>query len=282
MPRFYEPEVLERVRRTELAIFRDFIDVCEKHKLEYFGIAGTGIGAVRHKGFIPWDDDIDIAMPRADFERFLKLAPEELGDRYFVLNGRTNDNFPLMTTHLVKRGTRFVSPGLQGIDCPFGIFLDMFPMDNIADDPKALKRQAWSAWFWNKLLILRCTSRPYLGLTGWKRKLAYGACSVAHGGLKLFHVSKSFLRRRCETACRKYEKQNTKRMAFLPDTNPYWNILDKDGMYPLIKMDFEDFKVAFPKNLDKFLRRQYGDYMELPPEEKRKTHCPYELQFEEE
>ena len=282
MPRFYEPEVLEKLQHTELEILKDFIDFCQKHNLEYFGIAGTGIGAIRHKGFIPWDDDIDLAMPRADLERFVELASKELGDQYLVLNGKTNDNFPLMTTHLVKKGTRFVAPAFQDIDCPFGIFLDIFPMDNIADEPKALKRQAWTAWFWNKLLILRCTSHPYLDLTGWKRRLVYGICAVGHYGLRFLHISRSFLRKRCEKACRKYEKQDTRRVAFLPDTNPFWNIMNKKNMYPLQMLEFEGIKMAFPKDLDKFLRIQYGDYMVLPPVEKRKTHCPFELDFGEE
>ena len=282
MPKFYEPEVLKKVRAIELNIFRDFIAFCEKHNLEYFGIAGTGIGAVRHKGFIPWDDDIDVAMPRKDFEKFLVLAKEELSDEYLVLNGRDYREFPLMTTHLVKKGTRFVNQGMEKLDCPFGIFLDIFPMDNVADGERAFHRQAWSAWFWNKLLILRNMSRPYLGFTGWKKMAAYGCCSVGHWTLKLLHIPQSFLYRKCENACRKYEGQNTKRMAFLPDTNPFWNIVDKTGMYPLQMMEFEDFKVAFPKNLDELLRMQYGDYMVLPPVEKRKTHYPAVLDFGEE
>ena len=69
--RFYEPVILSRLQQEILSILDDFLLICETYHLEYFGIAGTGIGAIRHKGFIPWDDDIDIAMPRKDFEKFL-------------------------------------------------------------------------------------------------------------------------------------------------------------------------------------------------------------------
>ena len=78
----YDPEVLKRVQETELEILRDFIDLCDRHEIDYFGVGGTAIGAVRHQGFIPWDDDIDIGFLRKDYDRFLALAKEELSDKY--------------------------------------------------------------------------------------------------------------------------------------------------------------------------------------------------------
>ena len=73
MSKFYEPEILKQVQQMELEILRDFMDVCEENGLRYFGFAGTGIGAIRHGGFIPWDDDIDVAMPRKDYDRFMNV-----------------------------------------------------------------------------------------------------------------------------------------------------------------------------------------------------------------
>mgnify|MGYP002286136302 FL=1 len=84
--KFYEPEVLKQLQGEILSILDDFIRICEDYHLEYFGIAGTGIGALRHKGFIPWDDDIDIAMPRRDFEHLLRIVEKKMSDRYLVLN----------------------------------------------------------------------------------------------------------------------------------------------------------------------------------------------------
>ena len=76
MSKFYAPEILKRVQNEEMGILKDFITVCEENDLRYFAIAGTGIGAVRHGGFIPWDDDIDVAMPRADFEKAMAIIEE--------------------------------------------------------------------------------------------------------------------------------------------------------------------------------------------------------------
>ena len=103
--KFYEPEVLKQLQGEILSILDDFIRICEDYHLEYFGIAGTGIGALRHKGFIPWDDDIDIAMPRRDFEHLLRIVEKKMSDRYLVLNAERYPNYPLMTTRLVKKGT---------------------------------------------------------------------------------------------------------------------------------------------------------------------------------
>ena len=81
----YDEATLKRIHEVELEILKDFMDICERHGLDYFGIAGTGIGALRHQGFIPWDDDIDVALPRDDFEKFLKHLEAEMGDKYLIM-----------------------------------------------------------------------------------------------------------------------------------------------------------------------------------------------------
>jgi lipopolysaccharide cholinephosphotransferase len=279
MPRFYEPETLKKLQKVELEILSDFIDLCERHDLTWFGIAGTGIGAKRHQGFIPWDDDIDLAMTRESFDRFVKLAEEEYGDRYHVLNAWTDSRYPLMTTRWIKRGTSFIEHAMKGAGCPCGIFLDLYVLDPVADGRIAFELQAWEAWFWSKLLILRCMPRPYLFQTGWKAKLIWAICGMVHTALKMLHISPAFLRDRCDKVCRRYEKKKTRRIAFLPDTSPYWNIFDVRKMYPLKKLPFEGLEVPFPANLEERLTEQYGDYMTMPPVEKRKTHYPYQLEF---
>ena len=107
--KFYEPEVLKQLQGEILSILDDFIRICEDYHLEYFGIAGTGIGALRHKGFIPWDDDIDIAMPRRDFEHLLRIVEKKMSDRYLVLNAERYPNYPLMTTRLVETCPEVIS-----------------------------------------------------------------------------------------------------------------------------------------------------------------------------
>lgn len=279
MSEFYDQQTLQRLQQVELDILKDFMDLCDRHGLVYFGIAGTGIGAIRHGGFIPWDDDIDVAMPRKDFERFLRYADRELKDRYRIVNAWRDRRYPMMTTRLAKKGTVFIEKAMKGAKCPCGIFLDLYVMDNVADNRLAYELQSWEAWFWSKLLILRCMPKPYLYQTGWKAKVIWTVCGLVHNGMRLLRIPPSWLRDRCERVCRRYEKKNTRRMAFLPDTSPYWNVVDKTKLYPLRKLPFEDVELNFANNLEELLTHQYGDYMTLPPEEKRKTHYPYRLRF---
>ena len=100
--------------------------------------------------------------------------------------------------------------------------------------------------------------------------------------MKLLRISPEWLRDCCEAECRRYNKKKTNRMAFLPDTSPYWNVVDKRYYHPLKQLDFEGRRMNFPGNIEEMLTRMYGDYMQLPPEEKRKTHYPYRLEFEQE
>lgn len=280
--KFYELEVLHRLQEEILSILDDFIRICEDYHLEYFGIAGTGIGAIRHHGFIPWDDDIDIAMPRKDFEKLIKIVEKKMSDRYLILNARNDPNYPLMTTRLVKRGTVFVEEVMKDVDCPFGIFLDLYVLDNVADNPVLYQLQSWTAWFWSKLLILRSIPRPTLQQRGLKAGLIWTVCGLVHNGMKLLRISPEWLRDCCEAECRRYNKKKTNRMAFLPDTSPYWNVVDKRYYHPLKQLDFEGRRMNFPGNIEEMLTRMYGDYMQLPPEDKRKTHYPYRLEFEQE
>lgn len=279
MPEFYEPEVLAQLQKIEMDIVRDFVRICKEHNLVYFGYAGTGIGALRHKGYIPWDDDIDISMPRKDYEKFLRIVQEEMGDKYYVLNTDTDDNYPLATTRLCLRGTVFREQVMKDVDCKWGIFLDLYALDNAADGWLAYHWQMWTAWFWGKLLILRIMPRPYLYVRGFLAKIVTGACIATHHVMKFFHISPKWLLRRREKANQRYNNRETKRMAYFCDPLPYTNTFSKTDIYPLRELPFEDITLPFPNNLEELLTKMYGDYMTPPPPERRKTHYPYELDF---
>ena len=276
----YDDFTLKRIQDVELEILKDFMDICDRHGLDYFGIAGTGIGALRHHGFIPWDDDIDVAMPRDDFEKLLPLVEKEMGDKYLIMNAERYPNYPLMTTRMTMRGTKFKEEALKNIDAPLGIFLDLYPLDKVSDNPKEARRQARDAWFWSKILILRSIPFPMLGFSGWKAKIIHAICGLAHLVLSILHVPKTWIYKKAyeaETRSNHYTK--TKNLDFFCDTTPYMNLYAVKDIYPLRKLPFEDVELNFPHNLHNNLTGMYGDYMQLPPEEKRKNHYPYELEF---
>ncbi len=281
--RQYSAEELNKLQKVELDILKDFVNLCEKYNITYFGIAGTGIGAIRHGGFIPWDDDIDVAMPRKDHDRFVKIAEKEMADKYVVLNGKKYPDYPLLTTRLVLKGTEFIEWPLKDIkNCPFGIFLDIYPLDAIPDDEKKFRRQAIQAFFWSKLLILRSIKYPVLPIYGIKAKVVRVMCGLIHDLLVLFRVSKKKLYKRCYEVSTQYNgNKSTKRIDFLCDTTAYMNIHYIDDVYPIKKIRFEDIDLNFPNKIENNLKREYGDFMTLPPEEKRRNHYPYKLTFKE-
>lgn len=277
--REYDDVTLKRLQSMELEIFSDFKKTCERYDLTYFGLAGTGIGALRHKGFIPWDDDIDVALPRKDFEILLQKIVDEYPDKYEVLNTKNNENYPLMTTRLTLKGTKFREYAVKDIDCNFGIFLDLYPFDNLADNEKDLKKQATTAWFWSKILILRSIPHPVLAFKGFKANVAQFICLMVHFALRLFCIKKSWIYKKCLNACTRFNSVETNRIGFLCDTNPYSNMFDKKDLYPLRVLKFENTTMNFPNQLEKHLEFLFGDFMTIPPEENRKNHYPYELDF---
>lgn len=277
----YDTETLKKIQQVELEILKDFMDICDRHGLTYFGIAGTGIGALRHQGFIPWDDDIDVAMPRDDFEKLLRLVEEEMGDKYLIMNTEHYPNYPLMTTRLTMRGTKFKEEALKDIDAPLGIFLDLYPLDKVSNNQSEARKQARDAWFWSKILILRGIPFPMVGCSGWKKKMIHAVCGLAHLVLKICHVPKMWIYKKAYEAETRYNHyENTERLDFFCDTTPYMNLYYTKEIYPLKKLPFEDTELNFPHDIHRNLKAMYGDYMQLPPEEKRKNHYPYELEFE--
>lgn len=282
MEREYDKATLKKVQQKELGILKDFQDICKKHDLTYFAMWGTAIGAIRHKGFIPWDDDIDVCLPRADYDKLLHIIDTEWQDKYTVINASKDENYPLMTSRIMLNGTRFQDYSLKGLKCKLGIFLDVYAFDNAPDDEAELKKQARKAFLYNKLMILRLIPYPYLPFGGIKGKLVHAACAVVHGFLVLFRVKNSSLYRKYCAAVQRYKDKETESIAYMGDTDPLIAVYRKDDVFPLKEYDFEDVKLYLPGEADKLLRRQYGDYMVLPPEGQRKNHFPAVLDFGDE
>ena len=234
----YDEATLKKVQQTELGILKDFIKVCDENNLTWFGDAGSGIGALRHKGFIPWDDDIDVVLPRKDFNKMIEVFKRDYSDKYSIANVETMENYPLMTTRLMLKGTKFVEEPLKNLKCELGIFLDIYPYDNIPDSDEELKKQAKRAWFWSKVLILRHVAFPVLPYKGFKAKLTHAVTGLIHAGMVVFRISHKWIAGKCLEIANMYNDKETKRMAFLFDTNPYWHIMVKEEAFPLQIYDF--------------------------------------------
>ncbi len=252
------------VQRRELEILKEVAALCRRHGLRWWADGGTCLGAVRHQGFIPWDDDVDIAMPREDFERFRRIAPKELPEHLAV---QDYDRIRHPAHSILKvhdRRTTFVEAPLVGrTDAYTGIFLDIFCYDGYPDpgpERDRLDRQ------------LRFLKR----LNGFLRARWSDTVTV---GQKVRYVLMSPLRLWMD-----YSWASRKRDALIGrlsiDDAPWANECLGWVLYPsrcvrqTVELPFEDMMIPCPAGTDEYLTVLYGDYMQPPPPEERSPGHP--------
>ena len=257
----------------------DFDALCRKHGIRYFAGGGTAIGAVRHHGMIPWDDDIDLNLLREDYEKFLSVAETEYGDKYYVLNARKYPGYPLPTTRWCLRGTVFREECMSHLDLPFGIFLDIYAFDPLPDDDRAARRQWRRAWLWGKLLTLRQVPSPVLYVRGFRARLVAAACRIGHAVLKIL-FRPSFLARKAESWARRSEgRPDCARAAWMFDTVPYLSVVDAGASRRTRSVPFDGGTIELAEDCEDYLARRFGDYMTVPPPDRRHNHPPKALDF---
>lgn len=260
------------LQRKQLEMLKKFIAVCEKNNLRYSAEGGTAIGAVRHHGFIPWDDDVDIMMPRDDYEKFLKLQHEFDGTPYFIQTWRTDPNYPYNFAKLRDSSTTFIENIFVNFRMNHGVWIDIFPIDGMSKKEKPMKKcggkskRVWWHFYCSYLsrLIRKVHKQTFfkdiflniVGILGWII-FDIGRHNVRVGEriLKNKRIEDCALSGNCCT--------------FFPSKEAMPSYIYNE----YIKIPFEDTEIAIVKEYDLYLTRRYGNYMELPPEKDRiSTH----------
>lgn len=290
MNKEYEPEVLQKLWKVEEGIYLEFARICDKYNLRYFCAYGTALGAIRHKGFIPWDDDMDMGMLREDYEKFLEIAPKELKENFELLEARNTKGYVLPFAKLTRSDTTFVEA--TDIDRKYhsGIFIDIFPFDAVPEDFAERKKIERKCWFIARLMVLCDYPKPKLPatITGSKKSLVYAVCNIVHFGLKVLGKTPEKLQKKYIKYASEYGK--THKDAYLyADFGTYNAEIDfgksdqffeKSTLLPSKNVPFDDIFVKVPNNYDKYLRDSYGDYLVLPPQKDRHSHNPEILDFD--
>ena len=274
---YYTAEQLKKLQNIELGILCDIDRVCRAHGIAYFIDSGTALGAVRHGGFIPWDDDIDIGMPREDYERFLVVAQSELGDKYVVSDGRKNDRQAAMFTKVWLKDTVFATKETIEAGLPQGIFVDVLPYDEVSDDESVAARQVSRCRLYQSLLYLYHSKNIVVPHHGFLGKVELAVCAVAHAVLKRL-VRQDRLKNRFEQIARQETGADSKRL-FVGAYSAY--AFPRDILFPTKLIKFEGVEFPAPGDLELYLTQLYGDWRTLPPEDKRRQHAPVELSFGE-
>lgn len=277
----YDDETLQKVQNVQKLILKDFIDFCNKHNLNYFMVYGSALGTVRHKGTIPWDDDIDVGMMREDYDRFIELFNQYGIEELELLNTFINKNYITRVTHLQKKNTTFVSEFSKDLKCHLGINIDIFPFDVVSDNKDIRIKQFKKTYFYGKLLFLVGTGNPNIpnkGIIGNVYKLL---CKFVHLMLTLFKVDSQKIYGKFVKYCILSNNENSDKYCCYGDYSYERDILEKEDIYPLVLGDYDGLKVNLPNNVDKHLKSCYGDnYMQIPPPEQQINHYPFKIDFE--
>lgn len=262
--------VLQNLRNIELEILDVVDQVCKENDLRYSLFYGTLLGAVRHKGFIPWDDDIDIIMPREDLDRLIKIWPN-CAPKDFVLQSRDLEkDYPSNFVKIRKDHTTFLQwESERKAKHHKGIFIDIFPADRLA--PDGLKRKSQFVLCLIDMLLTRGYTSGEKGVIGAAERLM----------LSLPSGVKERIRKKAEAEIQRW-KHREDLPFFVPVT-----VRDCGRAYPpnlfdyLSPTQFEDREYWAVKDYDTVLRKRYGDYMTLPPESERTwKHHPIIIDFE--
>lgn len=260
---------IDLLHQADLEIVKEVTALCDKYGLMYYMLGGSMLGAIRHKGFIPWDDDIDLGMPRNDYERFLELAPSELSGNLKIINYKTDDTYHYYITRVQDLESKVMESRFESEGKHTHLSIDIFPLDGTPNNSLLRK------WYCFRLMAHRAmASLHYKDVIvtknrNWKESLILWVMMKLPTERMFNHHNQLD---KCDKLLKKYPMNKSlytgnmmgayKTRELIP-TKWYGN----DSYY-----EFEGIKLRGIKEYDLYLKQLYGEYMKLPPEDKRKIH----------
>ena len=271
-----ERELLRKVQLTQLEIAKEIRRVCEENDIRYFLADGSFLGAVRHGGFIPWDDDMDMGMLRADYEKFCRIAPKKLKPEYCLQNWYTDNNYSLPFGKVVKRNTIYMENKKSALLQENGFYVDIFPFDFVPEEEAQRKNMAAQLLSIYRVKLMKSRYRPWLENDRiiWKKRIGY-----LYYQIRSLFISKEELAREYDTLAASVRDSNTLCEQCAMAQPDYY---EKSCLEELADYTFEGEVFKGPKDYHKYLTVLYGDYMQLPPEDQRENrHQIVEIDFGE-
>lgn len=264
-------------------MYLDVEKICDKHGLRIMIAFGSVLGAVRHQGFIPWDDDMDVLMPREDYDKFVQEYSAELSSKYKVYAPNSKNGAISRFCKVVDTTTKFVAPGEDASKEENGIFLDIFPLENTPTTMWQVKFRMYCSFF---LMYVADSVAHYYGKTEFIEKLMSGSKEAQMNYRFRQFIGRLFSFNSCQKWYNRIDRyQNYKKdtgyvcwpagpasiKSFLPR--------EKTLFFPVTRGQFDDIEVYLPAQSIRFCELQYGDWKQLPPENERWQHFISELKF---
>ncbi|EOU1217679.1 LicD family protein [Clostridium perfringens] len=259
-----ENTYLKKIQKIELDILNEVVKVCEENNIRYQLCGGTLLGAIRHKGFIPWDDDIDIAMPRKDFDKFLNIAQEKLAKNIEVFSYKSNKVYPFIFAKVCNIETRVVENYLKSSGYEVGVFIDIFPMDGVPNNRFIREIHLKKINFYEKVLILSYLDEDYFE-EKWKKII-----------IKIGHklVNRNKIHQKIQNLLRKYSFENSRMITTDIGKKRKEKLMPRE-VFNDTEVIFENLEFKAPSGYEYYLECMYGDYMKIPPEDQRIQHGDY-------
>ena len=276
-------EQLKRLQKVLLGMMGDFDKVCKEHKINYMLGGGSCLGAVRHGGFIPWDDDMDLNMSRRDYEKLRKVFKDELGEKYWLQTPEDTHNYGLGFARLRKKGTIFRSREDVDSSEELGIYIDIFIIENTYNYVLMRYLHGFLSLLTGFLLSCRNFFKNrefYMELAGNDKKTRIiFRTKIIIGFLMAFLSVDSWVRiwnnvnKMCKDCRSKYVTVPVGRKHFFGD------MYLRKGYLEYQRIKFENMELPVPVDVDGYMKKLYGDYMKMPEKEDQETHVFLELDF---
>lgn len=272
---------VERMHEVLLSIYDDIYAYCEKHSLKLIAGGGTALGTVRHKGFIPWDDDMDLNLVRADYEEFKKHFDEELGSRYDLLAPGYEKGASCFLMRVLKKDTTLLNMIDENSPYSTGIYIDITPIDYAPNWRATRKIKGYIAdmlrfisysvyWYQYKSRSLEQYMMNSEGKSYYRFRILTGAIFGFRSSEKWFITFDRFIRGKAS----EFVTVAAGRKKYCGETFPV------TVFFPLSKASFEGREIYVYKDVDRYLSSLYGDYMKIPEAEDREHHLCLALDFE--
>lgn len=270
---------LKEVQRTALDVLIKIDEICKKLDLEYSLAYGTLIGAVRHNGFIPWDDDVDIMMPREDYEVLIKYFEEnaEQLKPLRLFNYKSNNDYPYMICRVSD--SRYTLDVYNEKNYGLGVFVDIYPLDGAGNTVKEYTKLKKKSSRYVSMCFLSTRNRIKKENTKSFIKFIFKIPAFMIAKI----MGKNFFMKKIENLGKKYLYDESKYVGCIvwASDDGVKGIIEKKWFEKKIEMKFEDYNFMVPEEYDKILTRIYGNYMELPSEKDRIAHHYYDAYINE-